>query len=209
MKIIDAMGDVCPVPVVKTKKAIMELTEGDVVETLVDNEIAVQNLTRMAQQKHFPVKSEKISDGEYRVFITVDKAPDQGELDDIDESLYTPQGYVGPAGKNKVVAISSDTMGRGDDKLGAVLIKSFIYALSQQDTLPSTILFYNGGAKLTCENEAVIEDLKNMQEQGVEIMTCGTCLNHYGLTEKLQVGTVTNMYDIVEKLMTADLVIKP
>jgi selenium metabolism protein YedF len=100
-------------------------------------------------------------------------------------------------------------MGIGDDTLGATLMKGFIYALSQQDTLPKTILFYNGGAKLTCEDAPTLEDLKSMEAQGVEIMTCGTCLNHYGLTDKLQVGTVTNMYVIAEKMTQADLIVKP
>jgi selenium metabolism protein YedF len=88
-------------------------------------------------------------------------------------------------------------------------MKGFIYALSQQDELPDTMLFYNGGAKLTCESAPTLEDLKSLEAQGVEILTCGTCLNHYGLTEKLQVGSVTNMYVIAEKMTQADLIIKP
>jgi selenium metabolism protein YedF len=100
-------------------------------------------------------------------------------------------------------------MGTGNDDLGAVLIKGFIYALTQQDTLPQTILCYNGGAKLTCEGSPALEDLKSMEAQGVEILTCGTCLDYYGLKEKLQVGSVTNMYVIVEKLEAASKVIRP
>ena len=88
-------------------------------------------------------------------------------------------------------------------------MKGFLYAISQQDELPSTILFYNGGAKLTCEDAPTLEDLKSMEAQGVEILTCGTCLNHYGLTEKLQVGTVTNMYVIAEKMTQASRIVKP
>ena len=110
---------------------------------------------------------------------------------------------------NTVVVISSPYMGEGDDALGAVLMKGFIYAISQQDTLPATMLFYNGGAKLTCEDAPTLEDLKSLEAQGVEILTCGTCLNHYGLTEKLQVGTVTNMYVIAEKMTQASLIVKP
>ena len=110
---------------------------------------------------------------------------------------------------NKVVVISSSYMGSGDDELGAVLMKGFIYALSQQDELPKTILFYNGGAKLTCEEAPTLEDLMSLEANGVEILTCGTCLNHYGLTEKLKVGGVTNMYVITEKMMQADLIVKP
>ena len=108
-----------------------------------------------------------------------------------------------------MVAVNSNRMGTGNDELGAVLIKGFLFALTQQDELPSAILFYNGGATLTTEGSASLEDLKNLAAQGVEILTCGTCLNYYGLTDKLAVGEVTNMYSIVEKLVTADLVVKP
>ena len=88
-------------------------------------------------------------------------------------------------------------------------MKGFLFALSQLESLPQTILFYNGGAKLTVEGSGSLEDLKAMEAQGVEILTCGTCLNHYGLTEQLAVGGVTNMYAIVEKLAGAEKVVKP
>ena len=93
--------------------------------------------------------------------------------------------------------------------LGKTLLKAFVFALTQQDKLPKTILFYNGGAALTCEGSAMLEDLKALEAQGVEILTCGTCLNFYGLTEKLAVGSVTNMYTIAEKLTQAGNVVKP
>ena len=99
-------------------------------------------------------------------------------------------------------------MGSGDDALGATLMKGYLYAVSQQEELPKTILFYNGGAKLTVEGAVSVEDLKNMEAQGVEILTCGTCLNFYGLGDKLAVGSVTNMYTIVEKLTQASKVIR-
>ena len=97
-------------------------------------------------------------------------------------------------------------------RVGVVLYTQddpFIYALTEQDVLPQTILFYNGGAKLTCEESPTLEDLKSLEAQGVEILTCGTCLNHYGLTDKLQVGSVTNMYVIAEKMTQAGNIVKP
>ena len=100
-------------------------------------------------------------------------------------------------------------MGRGSDELGKLLMKSFLFAVSQLPRLPRTVLFYNGGAKLTVEGSESLEDLRNMEAQGVEILTCGTCLNFYGLAEKLAVGGVTNMYAIVEALPNAGKVIKP
>lgn len=202
---VNAIGDTCPIPVVKAKNAIKELGGAGVVEVLVDNEIAVQNLGKMASQKGYAFASEKLGDAEYKVTMTVGESAEQQNVDDIPEVCA-----VAPAHKKKVVvAINSAKMGVGHDELGGVLIKGFIFALTQMDELPSAILFYNGGATLTTEGSASLEDLKNLEAQGVEILTCGTCLNYYGLGDKLRVGEVTNMYSIVEKLTGADLVVKP
>ena len=81
--------------------------------------------------------------------------------------------------------------------------------MTQQDELPQTILFYNGGARLTCEDSPAIEDLKQLESEGVEILTCGTCLDYYGLKEQLRVGGVTNMYVIAEKMTQAEVLVKP
>lgn len=210
LKVVNAMGDACPIPVVKTKNAIKELSGAGMVETLVDNEIAVQNLTKMAQQKNYGVRSEKLGENQYRVIMTIGESADEAGAEAVEEET-TAEKTCMPDGRkgNKVVVISSSYMGTGDDELGAVLMKGFIYALSQQDELPKTILFYNSGAKLACEMSPTLEDLMSLEANGVEILTCGTCLNHYGLTEKLKVGGVTNMYVITEKMMQADLIVKP
>ena len=210
LKVVNAMGDACPIPVVKTKNAIKELIGAGMVETLVDNEIAVQNLTKMAQQKNYGVRSEKLGENQYRVIMTIGESADEAGAEAVEEETTAEETCM-PDGRkgNKVVVISSSYMGTGDDELGAVLMKGFIYALSQQDELPKTILFYNSGAKLACEMSLTLEDLMSLEANGVEILTCGTCLNHYGLTEKLKVGGVTNMYVITEKMMQADLIVKP
>lgn len=210
LKVVNAMGDACPIPVVKTKNAIKELSGAGMVETLVDNEIAVQNLTKMAQQKNYGVRSEKLGENQYRVIMTIGESADEAGAEAVEEETTAEETCM-PDGRkgNKVVVISSSYMGTGDDELGAVLMKGFIYALSQQDELPKTILFYNSGAKLACEMSPTLEDLMSLEANGVEILTCGTCLNHYGLTEKLKVGGVTNMYVITEKMMQADLIVKP
>ena len=202
---VNAIGDNCPIPVVKTLNVLKELKGPDVIETLVDNEIAVQNLTRMATQKGCAVKSEKLAEKEFKVTITVGDAALQQPAETGDVVCILPQN----AKKNTVVVIDSKAMGNGSDELGTALMKGFIYALSQQEQLPATVLFYNGGASITCQDSVSLEDLKSMEAQGVEILTCGTCLNFYGLTEKLAVGQVTNMYTIVEKMNGADLIIKP
>jgi selenium metabolism protein YedF len=195
---VDARGDACPLPVVKAKKAISELKGAGEVEVLVDNEIAVQNLTKMAQQKGYQYSAEKLAEREYRVLFTVGEA---SETPTEEASACAPDTRT-----DTVVAISSDKMGIGADDLGKSLLKAFVFALTQQDQLPKTVLFYNG---LTCEGSPMLDDLKALEAQGVEIMTCGTCLNFYGLTEKLAVGSVTNMYTIVEKLTQAGNVVKP
>lgn len=203
---VNAIGDACPIPVVKTKNAIKELNGPGTVEVLVDNEIAVQNLTKMAVQKGYEIQSQKLEEQKYQVIMTVGEGAGDMEKqeDTAEETVCIPDSR-----NHKIVVISSGRMGEGNDELGEVLMKGFIYALTQQDELPETILFYNGGAPFTCEGSPALEDLKQLEAQGVEILTCGTCLNYYGLSEKLKIGDVTNMYVIAEKMMQADSIIKP
>ena len=178
MRKVDARGDACPLPVVKAKKAIAELNGAGEVEVLVDNEIAVQNLTKMAQQKGYRSAAEKLAEREYRVLFTVGEPAAEEE----EAPACAPDART-----DTVVVLASDKMGEGAEELGKTLLKAFIFSLTQQDKLPKTILLYNGGAHLTC----------------------GTCLNFYGLTEKLAVGGVTNMYVIAEKMLNAGTVVKP
>lgn len=201
MLTVNAMGDACPLPVVKTLNAIKGLTGPETVETLVDNPTAVENLRRLAQSKGYSFSSEKRGEAEYRVLLGV------GAEAGIPEEV--PACYIPPAKKRVVVAVTADHMGEGDPKLGRTLLKGFLFALGQLEELPAVILFYNGGAALSCEGSESLEDLKALEGRGVEILTCGTCLNFYGLTEKLRVGGVTNMYSIVETLAGADLVLRP
>ena len=199
---IDARGKQCPLPVIETKEALTKATPGEIVEVRVDNEIAVQNLYKLAVQKNLSFASEKSAERDYLVKITAsgEAAVTQKE-DDFQVVCYSGNGTV--------VTITSETMGVGDDVLGKLLMKGFIFALTKQETPPATVLLYNGGARLSCEGSESLEDLKNLEACGVTILTCGTCLNHYGLSEKLSVGTVTNMYDIAERLSRASLIIRP
>ena len=196
--IVDARGMACPIPVVKANQALAQMTEG-ILEVHVDNTVAVENLKRMALQKGLPVKTEQQEDSHYVVTIPVTGAVDTA----------MPELTCTDCAGNTVVAVDTNSMGRGNDELGAVLIKGFLFAVSRLETLPKTVLFYNGGAKLTTEGSASLEDLRLMEQQGVEILTCGTCLNYYGLTDQLAVGSVTDMYTIVERLSRAEKVIKP
>ena len=193
-KIIDCRGQACPLPVVNAKKAAEALSAGDVLTVQVDNEIAVQNLTRFAEHKGFGVQAEKKSDNEYAVTMNI-------------------AGASAEAGKEEEVACVMDSRRKGMlvvlSKLGTSLMKAFVFALTKQDQLPDTILCYNTGAYLTCEGADTLEDLKLLESEGVTILTCGTCLDFYGLKEKLAVGGVTNMYDIVERMENAAQIIKP
>ncbi len=218
---VDAMGDTCPIPVVKTKKVLDTAKAGTVVEVHVDNEIAVQNLTKLARSQQCESKAETVDKKHFIVRITVAEKPgkpgesgsqaepgsqaDSGSQADPE----TPPACRPDARDQSVVVISSSVMGTGNDELGKVLMKGFIYALSQLDTLPDKILFYNGGVTWTTEGSDALEDLKAMEAQGVQILSCGTCLNYYGLSEKLMVGEVTNMYNIVEAMAAASKIIRP
>ena len=201
--IVNAVGDQCPIPVVKATHALREMGEPGILEVHVDNEIAVQNLTRMAAGHHLPVQAEK--KGEKLFVVTMEVADPTG-----DAPVEEPAPPCAPDARGDlVVAVDAETMGRGRDELGKLLMKSFLFAVGQLPQLPRTLLFYNGGAKLTVEGSESLEDLRKLEAQGVEILTCGTCLNFYGLTDQLAVGGVTNMYAIVETLAGAGKVIRP
>ncbi|MBR5293574.1 MAG: sulfurtransferase-like selenium metabolism protein YedF [Oscillospiraceae bacterium] len=201
-KIIDCKGMACPLPVVNAKKAAEAMNPGDVLTVLVDNEIAVQNLSRFAEHKGFGVSAQKKGEKEYAVVMTV-----SGEtVESRDEEVAC---VMDSRRKGMLVVLSGNVMGNGDAKLGTSLMKAFVFALTKQDQLPDTILCYNTGAYLTCEGADTLEDLKLLESEGVTILTCGTCLDFYGLKEKLAVGGVTNMYDIVERMENAAQIIKP
>ena len=198
---VNAMGDNCPIPVIKTKKAMDALTGPETIEVLVDNEIAVQNVTKMAKGAGGEVSSEKLGEASFKVTVKMQGAP---KNDSQKDPACAPD-----ARSNTIVVVASDRMGEGNDELGKVLIKSFIFAVTQLEQLPKTMLFYNGGATLTTEGSDSLEDLKSLEAQGVEILTCGTCLDYYGLKDKLAVGGVTNMYSIVEAMAGAGRIIRP
>lgn len=188
----------CPLPVVQAKKAL-ERAADEVVRVLVDNEIAVQNLTKLAQQKQRAVGDGKTEDGNFFVDILPGQQKEEQSQPDAEQPMR---------GKT-VVVLSSDAMGSGDEELGRALMKGFVFALTQMDTAPDTVLLYNGGARLSSEVLETIADLQKLEQAGCEVLTCGTCLNFYGLTDRLAVGSVTNMYVICETLSRAGKVVRP
>ena len=204
-KTFDARGMACPLPVVNAKKASEEMTNGGTLTVLVDNEIAVQNLTKFGNSKGFTVSSEKKAEKDFAVTFQI---PENGAPP---TSAASEAPTCAPDSKKHglVAVLSANTMGNGEEQLGKILMKSFIFALTKQDQLPETILCYNSGAYLTCEGSDSLEDLKSLEAEGVKILTCGTCLDFYNLKEKLAVGGVTNMYEIVEIMENAGTIVRP
>lgn len=188
---VNAIGEVCPKPVIMTKKALKEIESG-VVEVSVDNITSKENVEKMAKEMgHTFVTRE-----EGNVFvITITKSGEKQENSSKEENI--------------VISIGSDKMGEGEDELGKILIKGFIYALTEAETLPKTVLLYNKGVLLASTFEDTVKDLKVLEERGVEILSCGTCANFYHVQDQIKVGTLTNMYTILERQMKAAKVIKP
>lgn len=188
---VNAIGEVCPKPVIMTKKALKEIESG-VVEVSVDNITSKENVEKMAKEMGHTFETRE----EGNIFvITITKSGEKQENSSKEENI--------------VISIGSDKMGEGEDELGKILIKGFIYALTEAETLPKTVLLYNKGVLLASTFEDTVKDLKVLEERGVEILSCGTCANFYHVQEQIKVGTLTNMYTILERQMKAAKVIKP
>ena len=196
-KVIDAIGKVCPMPVVMTKK---EIEQGTVsIITLVDNETAVENLKRLADSTGFLTQVTKEQDG-YRVSFS--KEGDFG-----DEVQTSTDKVIDHLPLDYVIFIGKETIGEGDNELGKNLMRMFLYTLSEMKEYPSHILFMNGGVKLPTLDEQAVKSLQTLKDKGVKILVCGACLNFYGLTDELKIGTVSNMYEITDKMRQAGKVI--
>lgn len=210
MEKIDARGQACPLPVVRAKKALAQMGAG-ALEVLVDNETAVHNLEALGKTLKCAVVSERRGDAEFAV--TFEKAALAGDAAQVGDAAAVAPAPASAAGEvaagGQIVVVPSEVMGVGDDVLGRTLMKGFFFALTQQDELPSAVLLYNGGVKWACEGSEALDDLRTLADTGVEVLSCGTCLAHYGLTERLAVGEPTNMYVIVERQMNARVVVRP
>ncbi|UTC66409.1 MULTISPECIES: sulfurtransferase-like selenium metabolism protein YedF [unclassified Treponema] len=194
---VNAMGQACPIPVIMAKKAVRENTGKENILVKVDNEVATQNLSKMAAQLGIGVEVNKISEKEFTVLL---KAAEGVSLNPVEVPQTSNTEYA--------VVINSDQMGSGDEGFGKKLLEGFIYALTEQDVLPKFVICYNSGVRLTTENEKTVNDLKALASQGCEVLSCGLCLDFYGLKEELQVGSPTNMYRITE-IMRTHFVVRP
>lgn len=192
---VNAIGQTCPMPVIMTKNALKNITEGTV-EVSVDNKISKENIEKFSKEMGYSFSSK--SEGDI-FLIVIEKKP----------LPLSINKSVKLENDDTVIVIASDKMGDGDSALGETLMKGFIYTLTEMENLPKAILFYNKGVFLTASNESTIKDLKTLEERGVEILSCGACLNFYHLETSLGTGSVTNMYNIIEQQMKAKKVIRP
>jgi selenium metabolism protein yedF len=198
----NAKGMACPLPVVQTKKL---LAEYDVVETTVDNFIATENLTKLAEQLNYNIDVKKVSDEEY--VVTVSNPAAGGEVPG-KEAAEEKSPVLQLKDDSYIVVVNKQIMGHGSEELGKKLMKAFLYTLSEQEVLPKKVIFYNGGVLLVDKTQShVLEELNTLQENGVEIMSCGACIDYYKVD--MAVGSTSNMYFIVEEMRAADRVVRP
>ena len=196
VKTVDARGLACPEPVIATRRALRD--EG-AVTTIVDNDIARRNVTRMAEKSGYTVETKERADGIYLHIGDRCEVPEK--------ALAQAQAASGEGGPLVLVA-SSEFMGHGEHgELGHVLVRGFFHALGEVEPVPDTILFFNSGVKLVVEGSPVLEDLQVLSERGIEILACGTCLGYYEIMDKLAVGEVSNMYTIAETMLGAAKVV--
>lgn len=193
---VDARGLACPMPVIKTKKALEEIKEG-IIDVVVSDNVPKENILKFAKSISCEATVMKDEDEEKIIRIIKGNISSEGAELDIDDK--TDSG--------EVIVIMSSRMGSGNDELGEVLIKSYLFALNESSPLPRSVIFLNGGVELTTKNEACVEHIRLLESKGVEVLSCGTCLDYYNLKQDLKVGTITNMYTIVEAMKSASNVV--
>lgn len=192
VKEVDARGYPCPQPVLMTKEAVEKGAEELIV--FVDNQGAAENVARFAEKSGYKTQIEK-EGNDFKLHLT--KVLETGET----PSEAVCKSEEGKLLKGKVLLISTDSIGRGSEELGKILVKALLNTLSENDSLPEKIALINSGVKLACEGSDVVEALQRMSEEGVEILVCGTCLNYFNLTEKIKAGKVSNAYEILNTLL--------
>lgn len=193
MKILDCKKKICPIPVIETKKLLKETN--DDIKVIVDNEIACENLTKMAKQLKIPSSIQKISSDSYEVFLKNSER----------ENSSLESASLLDTKKDIAIIFNSDTMGKGDLEFSKTLLEGFIFSLSESDRKIKYIICYNRGVFLTTLNEKTVEDFLELEKKGTEIFSCGLCLENYKLKDKLRVGSITNMYKISEIILNCDV----
>lgn len=195
-RILDARNWVCPKPVIETRKAL----QTDIPLTvIVSNKAAKENVSRLATKLGFQIQIEDKPDGTYINIERGESIPKEIPKEEIESYAACEESIV--------LVIASDTLGRGNDELGGVLMRVFMHTLLEVKPQPGMIIFMNNGVKLAVKDSPVLEDLRELSDIGIEILVCGTCLNYFGLTDSLAVGIISNAYNIAEALLQANKVI--
>lgn len=196
MKEIDARGLGCPAPVLQTKAALQEESP-DSVRVVVDNAASQQNVQRFLESQGFETSLEQVG-ADYVVI---------GSCDSMPSAQPQPAPTTSSETKKIMVMCATDRLGTGDDVLGLKLMVNFLRTLKEMGDELWRLVFVNNGVKLTIDGSDVLEDLKDYENNGLKIMVCGTCLDHFNLLNRKQVGETTNMLDIVTAMQLADKVI--
>jgi selenium metabolism protein YedF len=194
-KEIYCRGLACPAPVLQTKQA-MEKDHPDVIKVVVDNEASRQNVSRFMESQNLEVSVKQ----EGNDFYIIGKR--KGEIIH-KESVERPETEQ----KKIMVMVANDRMGHGDDELGEKLIFSFLKTLKEMGDELWRLVFVNNGVKMTIDGSDVLPVIQELEKDGIHILVCGTCLTHFDLLDKKQVGETTNMLDIVTAMQLADKVI--
>ena len=205
---LDARGLACPEPVLRAKKAIEENEE---VTVLVDNETAVENIRRLAVKTACGFSVTEKGDRVLEIALARTGTAYRHPVDDGNTLAAEPACAIAPARETGpvVVILSDNRMGRGDDVLGDILMRAFLNTLLLQKPLPETIICYNAGVKLAAKDSAVIDDLQLLEQAGTDILVCGTCVNYFGLGDRIGAGHISNMYDILETMAGATRLLRP
>lgn len=205
MKIVDTKGHKCPVPLIMVKKALKEISAGENLIVITDNETSLSNLKRFLSDTgaEFTVKAENDI---HAITVT-------GGDEDIDATVPEEYCEVIPgtsvAGEDYLIVFSSQKMGDGPDDLGLVLIRSFLVSILETGHLPRSVLFYNSGVKLATGDSFVIEQLRELEKRGVKLLLCSSCINFYNIGRKITIGRVSNMYDMTQEMISSSKIIKP
>jgi len=210
MKEIDVRHLACPGPVLKLRE-LLDAGERELRFHVAD-ELCRSNVTRFAASRGAELEVEEAGDGSFLVSIHAGETSSAARGDEQEMlACDLPEEPVSATGARRpqVVQISGGTMGRGDDELGGLLLRSFLKTLVQLDRAPDAVLFYNDGVKLCCEGSQLLDDLRTLEQTGVEIIACGTCLNFFDLADRLEVGRVTDMLEIASRLAAAGSIVRP
>jgi len=200
--VLDCCGLSCPQPVIKAKEAL-EAGHAQVV-VLVDNEASRDNVKRFARSRGCEVVTRSLEPDRFELRISAGSGEGQQDFDASEYACPVPSASI-----NMVYVISADSMGRGSDELGWALLQTYIQTIEQVDPLPRKILFYNSGVRLVTGESGALDALRRLQDKGVEIMACGTCLDFFKLKSEIQVGQISNMYDIMSAMSEADKLVSP